>query len=101
MVTGNEVSAQEGLDHSRSVLVRGNSKPVTTFAEPGISRLAKMVTGNEVSAITGLGFCWVCVRGNSKPVTTFAEQAVAEVSRAGKNGDRQRSFRAAGSRPFP
>ena len=40
MVTGNEVSAQEGLDHSRSILVRGNSKPVTTFAEPAISTTA-------------------------------------------------------------
>jgi hypothetical protein len=78
MVTGNEVSAQRGLDHSRSVLVRGNSKPVTTFAEPGISRLAKMVTGNEVSAQEGLDHPRsVLVRGNSKPVTTFAEPGIS------------------------
>ena len=37
MVAGNEVSAQLGLHHPRGVLVRGNSKPATTFAEPAIS----------------------------------------------------------------
>jgi hypothetical protein len=35
MVTGNEVSALVGLKHPCGVFVRGNSKPVTTFAEPG------------------------------------------------------------------
>jgi hypothetical protein len=34
MVAGNEVSAQQGLDRPCGVLVRGNSKPATTFAEP-------------------------------------------------------------------
>ena len=81
MVTGNEVSAQRGLDHSRGILVRGNSKPVTTFAEQPVaevSRLAKMVTGNEVSAQEGLDHPRsVLVRGNSKPVTTFAEPAIS------------------------
>jgi hypothetical protein len=51
--------AVSGLAFGWEFLVRGNSKPVTTFAEPGISTgatnmkfrgLAKMVTGNEVSA---------------------------------------------------
>jgi len=77
MVTGNEVSAITGLGFCW-VCVRGNSKPVTTFAEPGISRLAKMVTGNEVSAQRGLDHPRsVLVRGNSKPVTTFAEPAIS------------------------
>ena len=67
-----------------------------------------MVTGNEVSAVRasrlprGISAC-----GNSKPVTTFADwpflpQAASpgrpwrRFSGAGKNGDRQRSFRSQG-----
>ena len=80
MVTGNEVSAITGLGFCW-VCVRGNSKPVTTFAEQPVaevSRLAKMVTGNEVSAQEGLDHSRsVLVRGNSKPVTTFAEPAIS------------------------
>ena len=37
MVTGNEVSAGRGLPRSPSNFGRGNSKPVTTFAEQAIS----------------------------------------------------------------
>jgi hypothetical protein len=41
MVTGNEVSAVRVSRVPREILACGNSKPVTTFAEPAISTISR------------------------------------------------------------